>query len=54
MLPNISQLTLMAASCGLQYDPSGDTLNLTPDGTSTMVEQTLLQLIYDNAYQQPG
>ena len=34
--------------------PSGDTLNLTPDGTASMVGQTLLQLIYDNAYQQAG
>ena len=34
--------------------PSGDTLNLTPDDTPGMVTQTLLQLVYDNAYQQAG
>ena len=34
--------------------PSGDSLNLTPDGTANMVVQTVKQLVADNAYQQSG
>lgn len=36
------------------YDPSGDTLNLIPDGTEEMVVRTVGELIIDNAYQQAG
>jgi len=41
-----------ALRCPVQ--PSGDSLNLTPDGTANMVVQTVKQLVADNAYQQSG